>query len=711
MQQATAQQALKQYFGYDAFRPLQEEIIEHIMAGKDGLVLMPTGGGKSVCYQLPALLRPGLCVVISPLISLMKDQVESLRANGIRAAYLNSSQGSAEQSEIVESALISDLKLLYVSPEKALTSEFYSLLQRIKVSLIAVDEAHCISTWGHDFRPEYAQLSYLKQQFPEVPVVALTATADKTTRNDIIKQLRLRNPRQFVASFDRPNLSLTVLPGRNRIGTILQFLRLRPQQSGIIYCLSRKSTEDVAARLQKEGFPATFYHAGMTPEARSRAQEHFIQDKVPIICATIAFGMGIDKSNVRWVIHYNMPKNIEGYYQEIGRAGRDGLPSDTVMFYSFGDVITYRGFFEDSNQQDLLLAKLERIQQYAQAQTCRRKILLSYFGQHLPQDCGNCDVCQSPPQRIDGTILAQKALSAIVRLKEQVGINMLIDVLRGSKRKELVEKGFDKIKTYGAGSDMSISDWQHVLLQLLDQGLIEIAYDQSSQLKITEAAKKVLFNGAKVRMVQASVAKARIAQQAQKPKSKIEQFQDALFESLRQLRLAIAQDDDVAPYVVFSDATLTDMVQKIPTSPSAMQQISGVGQVKMERYGEVFIEQILDFLKDYEQLHQYVPKGFSQAITYAVARESHSIEEIAHSRKLKAATIGQHLAKLSDEGYDIPLGRFVPQPILQLVQGAMDQIGFDGYLRPLFEHLHEEVPYYMLRLAVTHLENGDSAEN
>ncbi|MEM7367694.1 MAG: DNA helicase RecQ [Bacteroidota bacterium] len=709
MQQATAQQALKRYFGYDSFRPLQEEIIEQIMAGKDGLVLMPTGGGKSVCYQLPALLLPGLCVVISPLISLMKDQVESLRANGIQAGYLNSSQGGTEQAAIIESALVAELQLLYVSPEKALSSEFHSLLQRVKLSLIAVDEAHCISVWGHDFRPEYSQLSYLKQQFADVPIVALTATADKTTRIDIIQQLRLKNPRQFIASFDRPNLSLSVLPGRNRIGTILQFLRLRPQQSGIIYCLSRKSTEDVASRLQKEGFAATFYHAGMTAEARSRAQEHFIKDEVPIICATIAFGMGIDKSNVRWVIHYNMPKNIEGYYQEIGRAGRDGLPSDTVMFYSFGDVITYRGFFEESTQQELLLAKLERMQQYAQAQTCRRKILLSYFGQHLSQDCGNCDVCQNPPQRIDGTILAQKALSAIVRLKEQVGINMLIDVLRGSRRKDLLEKEFDKIKTYGAGSDMSISDWQHVLLQLMDQGLVEIAYAQNSVLTITEAAKDVLFKGVKVRMVQPSVAKARIAQQAKKPKTKSEQFQDALFESLRQLRLSISKDDEVAPYVVFSDATLTDMVRKIPTHPAQMQEISGVGQVKLERYGDVFIEQILDFLVDYEQLHQYTPRGLSHAITFAVARESHSIEDISASRKLKAATIGTHLSKLSDEGYDISVGRFVPQPILHLVQGAIDTIGYDGYLRPLFEYLGEEVPYYMIRLAVTHLENGEQA--
>ena len=709
MQQATAQQALKQYFGYDSFRPLQEEIIEHIMTGRDGLVLMPTGGGKSVCYQIPALLLPGLCVVISPLISLMKDQVESLRANGIKAGYLNSSQRSREQAEIIEAALVSDLKLLYVSPEKALTPEFYSLLQRVKVCLIAIDEAHCISTWGHDFRPEYSQLAYLKQQFSKVPMVALTATADKTTRTDIIQQLQLREPRQFIASFDRPNLSLEVLPGRNRMATILRFLRMRPNQSGIIYCLSRKSTEDTAARLQREGFPATFYHAGMTADARARAQEHFIRDEVPIICATIAFGMGIDKSNVRWVIHYNMPKNIEGYYQEIGRAGRDGLPSDTIMFYSFGDVITYRGFFEESNQQELLLAKLDRIQQYAQAQTCRRRILLSYFGEHLAKDCGNCDVCKNPPQRIDGTVLAQKALSAMVRLKEQVGMNMLIDVLRGSRRKELLEKGYDNIKTYGAGSDMSIADWQHVLLQLLDQGLIEIAYDQGSQLKITDAANRVLFQGAKVRMVQPSVARAKVAQQNRKPKSKNEQFQDALFESLRQLRSSIAQEEEVPPYVIFSDATLTDMVRKIPTHPDAMNGVSGVGQVKLERYGQRFIDQLLQFLIDYERQFQYVPKGVSPAITYAIALQSQSIQEIAETRQLKSATIGQHLAKLSDEGYDLPLSRFVPRPVLQMVEGAIEVVGYDGYLRPIFEYLHEEVPYYMIRLAITYLENGEAA--
>lgn len=706
MQKATAEQALKQYFGYDSFRPLQADIISHIMSGQDSLVLMPTGGGKSVCYQIPAVMLPGLCVVISPLIALMRDQVEGLRANGIKAGFLNSSQSSSDQSAIVEAALIADLKLLYVSPEKALSSDFHALLQRVKVSLIAVDEAHCISTWGHDFRPEYTQLAYLKQQYPEVPMVALTATADKSTRQDIIRQLQLRSPKQFISSFDRPNLSLTVLPGQNRMARILRFLRLRPQQPGIIYCLSRKSTEQVSDRLQREGFPAAFYHAGMTAEARSRVQDQFIRDEVPIICATIAFGMGIDKSNVRWVIHYNMPKNIEGYYQEIGRGGRDGLPTETMMFYSFGDVITYRGFFQESNQEELLLAKLERIQQYAQAQSCRRRILLSYFGEHLSKDCGNCDVCKNPPQRIDGTILAQKALSAIVRLKEQVGMNMLIDVLRGSRRKELVEKGYDKIKTYGAGSDMSIYEWQLVLIQMLDQGLIEIAYGQNSVLTLTDAAKRVLFKGAKVQMVRPSEGKSKASVATQKPKSKTEQFQEALFESLRQVRSALAKEAGIPPYQVFSDATLTDMIRILPTNLEKMEEVSGVGKVKLERFGNIFVGQILSFLVEYEQQFQFVPKGASPYISYQLALQAQSLLEVAQARQLKVSTVGNHLAQMAEEGYSFPITHFVPSPILQQVEEATEILGYSGSLKPIFTYLDEEIPYYMIRLAIAVLGLG-----
>ncbi|MEM9987328.1 MAG: DNA helicase RecQ, partial [Bacteroidota bacterium] len=457
------------------FRPYQEDIIQTLLSGQDALVLMPTGGGKSMCYQLPALIRTGMAVVVSPLIALMRDQVTALQANGISAAYLNSSQSSSEQNSVVEQALLSELKLLYVSPEKALSPDFFNLIKRVKISLFAIDEAHCISAWGHDFRPEYTQLGHLRGQFPDAPFVALTATADKPTRRDIIEQLNLSSPKEFVASFDRPNLSLEVRPGQRKFEAALAFVQERITQSGIIYCLTRKTTEQVAAKLQAKGLKAAAYHAGMDVASRTRIQDEFINDEVHVVCATIAFGMGIDKSNVRWVIHYNLPKNLENYYQEIGRAGRDGLPSDTLLFFSYGDLIQHRYFIEESNQAELLEAKLQRMEQYATAQICRRRVLLSYFGESVQSDCGNCDVCQNPPQRFDATVLAQKALSALVRLREKVGMSMLIDVLRGSNKKELKEKGYHQIKTYGAGADMSVGEWQHCLLQLLQMGYLEIA--------------------------------------------------------------------------------------------------------------------------------------------------------------------------------------------------------------------------------------------
>lgn len=414
-----AKEALKQYFGYDQFRPLQEEIIERVLDKKDALVLMPTGGGKSICYQIPAIIQEGICIVVSPLIALMKDQVEGLRANGVAAAFLNSSLSGSEQMAIESQAMKGQLKLLYVSPERLLSSNFLNMLSTLSISLIAIDEAHCISAWGHDFRPEYTQLKFLKERYPDVPLIALTATADKITRKDIASQLTLNNPEYFIASFDRPNLGLTVMPGRNRYALIVDFVKKRPNQSGIIYCLSRKSTEDMASKLKNDGFSAHCYHAGLPPKIRAKAQENFINDKTTIICATVAFGMGIDKSNVRWIIHYNMPKNIESYYQEIGRAGRDGLQGDTLLFYSYGDVIQLRKFLDESGQKEVQLAKLKRMQQYAEAFVCRRKILLSYFGEDLAENCNNCDICQNPPRQFDGTVLAQKALSAITRLTKK----------------------------------------------------------------------------------------------------------------------------------------------------------------------------------------------------------------------------------------------------------------------------------------------------
>lgn len=588
----TATDALRHYFGYDTFRPMQAEVIDTIVSGRDALVLMPTGGGKSMCFQIPALMRPGMCVVVSPLIALMQDQVAGLKANGIAAAYLNSSQDFKTYCEVLDQVKISEIKLLYISPEKLLTQETLQLLSEVKINLFAIDEAHCISSWGHDFRPEYTQLVRIKRWFPNVPIVALTATADKNTRQDIQTQLGLEEPAIFISSFDRPNLSLTVKPGKEKMAKILDFIKLRPRQAGIVYCLSRKSTESVAAKLEAQGLSAKAYHAGMSPSARRQVQHDFINDKVDIVCATIAFGMGIDKSNVRWVIHYNLPKNLESYYQEIGRAGRDGLPSDTLLLYSAGDVIQIRKFIEEGGRSQVQLAKLERMEQYAMAQSCRRQVLLNYFSEQTEGNCQNCDVCLNPPERFDGTVLAQKALSALVRLREQVGLQMLIDVLRGSQKKELLNRNFHLIKTYGKGSDLSNRDWQHILLQLLDQGLVEVAYDQHKTLKMTAIGYDVLKGDQPISLTRPEKVVAKKQTKRVAVDSTPQSYDEGLFEHLRKLRRSIAQAQHVPPYVVFSDYTLKEMVRYRPQDEMSMRAISGVGAKKWERYGEQFIQAI-----------------------------------------------------------------------------------------------------------------------
>ena len=592
-----AKEALKRYFGYDAFRPMQEEIIGQVLEGKDAVVLMPTGGGKSICFQIPALVMDGVGVVVSPLIALMQDQVEGLRANGVRAGFINSSQPGSENMAVLHAAMDGKIDLLYVSPEKALSPDFIPALGQMKLALFAIDEAHCISSWGHDFRPEYAQLAVLRDRFPKVPFIALTATADKLTRRDIVDKLRLAEPEVFISSFDRPNLSLRVLPGRNRLKTIVDWVRSRPGQAGIVYCLSRKSTEDLATKLKKEGFKAGYYHAGLGPKFRAKTQQDFLKDDLQIICATIAFGMGIDKSNIRWVIHYNLPKNIEGYYQEIGRAGRDGLASDTLLFYSYADVIQLQRFIEESGQPEVGMMKLERMQQYCNAKVCRRRVLLSYFSEHLDQNCNNCDVCANPPETIDGTVLAQKALSAAVRLQERVGMNMVVDVLRGSSRRDIVSLGFDKIKTYGAGADVPRSDWQEYLLQMLDQGLIEIAYDEGNAVKVTELGREALFGRRAVELVKRQP---RVATKARKSVKTVatEPVDERLFQRLRTLRKAIADKRGIPPYIVFHDATLKDMASKKPTSEGQMLNVSGVGEKKMQLFGAQFINEILQFLQE-----------------------------------------------------------------------------------------------------------------
>lgn len=597
-------QTLKTYFGYDSFRPLQEDIIRHLMDRKDALVLMPTGGGKSICYQLPALLSEGTAVVVSPLISLMKDQVETLCANGIAAGALNSNNDETENASLRRACMEGKLKLLYISPEKLLAEANY-LLRDMHISLFAIDEAHCISQWGHDFRPEYTQMGILHQLFPRVPIIALTATADKITREDIIKQLHLNQPRIFISSFDRSNLSLTVKRGyqqKEKSKAILDFIARHPRESGIIYCMSRSKTETVAQMLQKQGIKSAVYHAGLSPARRDEAQDDFINDRVQVVCATIAFGMGIDKSNVRWVIHYNLPKSIESFYQEIGRAGRDGMPSDTLLFYSLADLILLTKFATDSGQQSINLEKLQRMQQYAEADICRRRILLSYFGENTTCDCGNCDVCKNPPERFDGTIIVQKALSAIARSEQQIGTGILVDILRGNMSSEVTERGYHRLKTFGAGREVPARDWHDYLLQMLQLGYFEIAYNENNHLKITQSGTDVLFGRARALLVTIRREEAVQATKGRKRKATVPTKElplglpntesGELFEALRTLRKRLADQEALPAYIVLSDKVLHLLSTSRPTTIEEFGNISGIGEYKKKKYGKEFVELI-----------------------------------------------------------------------------------------------------------------------
>jgi len=590
---------LAEVFGYPEFRPHQSEIIDHVIQGRDSFVLMPTGGGKSLCYQIPALHRPGTAIVVSPLIALMKDQVDALRANGVAAAVLNSSLSAEQSAATLRDLRAGALDLLYVAPERLVLDGFLADLDRVEIALFAIDEAHCVSQWGHDFRPEYVKLGILRERFPRVPIVALTATADEQTRDDVVHQLGLGDARIFATGFDRPNIHYAARYKTKPAAQLVEFLRDHEGASGIVYALSRRRVEEVASKLRDAGFSAGAYHAGMDAAARTRVQDDFLGDRLDIVVATVAFGMGIDKPDVRFVVHYDMPKSIEGYYQETGRAGRDGLPSQALMLWSMQDVVTSRGFIDaiaNDEQRRIESHKLSAMIAYAEALSCRRAALLGYFGEELPEPCGHCDVCDDPPQTYDATVDAQKALSAVYRLNERFGVGYVVDVLRGSSSERIIANGHDTLSVYGIGAEHSKDDWSAIIRQLIHRGYLRVDVAEYSTLKLLPAAGPVLRGEEAVVLALPPAPRpkaekapklSRAAATALETDEQVE-----LFERLRELRREIAAEQSVPAYVVFADAALADMARRAPATHDEFLAVSGVGAAKLERYGDAFLAAI-----------------------------------------------------------------------------------------------------------------------
>jgi len=672
------------------------------------LTLMPTGGGKSLCYQLPAVLLDGLTIVISPLIALMKDQVDSLNVNGIPAAFLNSAQNPNEQQQLIGRLKNNEIKLLYLAPERLFGSEnkLVEFLKSLPVVLIAIDEAHCISHWGHDFRPEYLMLAGLKDYFPNIPVIALTATADKLTQKDILEKLNLKNPAVFISSFNRENITYTVAPKKKSFNQLLTFLDKRKDESGIIYCLSRKSTEALAADLKEEGFSAEAYHAGLDNATKARNQEAFLRDDVKIIVATIAFGMGINKSNVRYVAHMDMPKNIEGYYQETGRAGRDGLASDTILFYSPGDAQKLKEFARVENNPDqsrIMLKKLDDMVAYCQLSTCRRHYLLKYFDEESPVTCGSCDICLTEFERFDGTLIAQKALSAVSRLKERFGTNYVIDFLRGSKSEKIREE-HKQLKTYGVGADISKADWQRYLRELSTLGYLQIDGGEYPVLKLTPKSESILKGGQKIEFIASETVEER-------HDATPIPFEADLLNELKSVRRDIALHENVPPYVILSDATLVEVATYLPQSLDELRMISGFGDIKLARYGREFLAPVKNYsaqrglsskIKQKQQKRERKPRAErindTKRESFNMYKSGQSIAEISALRNLSPMTIEGHLASFVETG-EIDVSEFVNREKLLVIQDMVEKYG-DNKLAPLKEILGENYSYTEIKATI-----------
>ena len=662
-----ARKVLKDIFGYDAFRPMQEDIICSLMDGKDAFVLMPTGGGKSICYQIPAMMRAGTGIVVSPLISLMKDQVDALTACGVKAAYYNSSLKAAEAKDVLEKFEAGDLDMLYVAPERLLSKNFLAKLKSIPLSMFAIDEAHCVSQWGHDFRPEYVRLGELREIFPDVPMLALTATADEHTREDISDRLQLGKAKRFVASFDRPNIRYLVAEKRQPLTQILQFLEGWPNCSGVIYCLSRKRVEDLAVNLQRHGIVAAAYHAGIPGRSREKVQDDFLRDRIKVIVATIAFGMGVDKPNVRFVIHHDLPKSIESYYQETGRAGRDGMESEALMLYGSGDVNLVRRLIENVeniDQRRVEVHKLNSMVAFSEALTCRRRVLLGYFGERLDEPCGNCDICLDPPATYDATELAQAALQCVREVKGDFGMGYIVDVLRGSKNARILEHKHDKLKSHGTGADINADEWTSILRQLVHHGyFIQDVSRRAAML----ATKKSEFIGSGEPVM---LAKYQPGIRRHFKRLGIAR-DEALFKKLVALREELAEEKDVPPHVVFSDVTLTEMAQHKPATIDALTGISGMGQLKQEEYGKAFIAVIAKHgdskaaktSKSGKDIPMLIAKGGglneTQTYTLALQRKGATLAEIAVQQNVSESTILKHYVSIIRAGQYIDIPSFI----------------------------------------------------